>query len=849
MLVLTKKIIPLFILFSVVLSLHGPIPLGEKLSVGARVAHAQYPPDEAADFMAVGITPPSPSAVPLPQALDQASPQKSIFGWAFEKIGDAIIDGALALFEWLARIFFNTCGWFMMAMGAMFDFALGRSLNSELINNLGVINAGWTITRDVANMFFIFLLLYIAIQTILGLMGHQTKVLLRNIIIVALLINFSLFITKVVIDATNIFALAFLYKIETQIQDPNGTMTVSHSPTVAIQSGLKLQTLFLTNRNIADPSQKTVRGGEQIMVYLGGGVFMLIAGYVFLAGAMLFVIRLAVFIFCMIFAPLAFLGLVLPKMSVITHKWWDALLSNALVAPVFCFMMYLVVRIIRSQDLFDVTLATNANYAQAFVGTGSNWMIIYNFIFLISLLIGTLSVSRAVAGKTAGLAIDWAKKGTGVQAGAVGFAARHLIGRTAQAVKESKWAQESAQKTGLRKMMGSMTVRGANFLAKSSMDLRNAPVVGGMIGLGAGGGKGGYRAWRREKDDKIIKRAEELFPNNPLAQEQYIRDHTKQFPVLGQSRFDQKPGPYVAKEDQALKQKRESLDKEKTVLDAKTTLKAQAEAAEAYENAKREKERLEAERKRRPLTTDEERQLAAAAASIDESNKAIANALEKLTPRDVAGLGADILGKKHIQEQLTGAHLSAILAHDKEKGYDDPQLLNTMGRNILDSKNAVGRNTLRKLIGTNPGAFGIDLKKDIENFKDTYDTTTDPSTKADLLRNIGKLMGYMDPGDIKDWDEELLKHPTIAGSMTKQHLASIAAKQKNDGSLDDDTLETIARTIAVMGNRAAQAYIRGRRGDDVFARYAHMMPPPPEGGGAGGGPAGGGGAQQGGANP
>src|SRR3989344_1416303 len=81
----------------------------------------------------------------------------------------------------------------------------------DIANNysrITTINEAWSVIRDLANMSFIFVLLYAAIKTILGT-GSDTKNLIVKIIVVAILINFSLFFTKVVIDASNVLAIAF----------------------------------------------------------------------------------------------------------------------------------------------------------------------------------------------------------------------------------------------------------------------------------------------------------------------------------------------------------------------------------------------------------------------------------------------------------------------------------------------------------------------------------------------------------------------------------------------------------------------------------------------------------------
>ena len=61
---------------------------------------------------------------------------------------------------------------------------------------------------------FIFILLYAAISTILQYGNYQLKNVLAKIIIAALLINFSLMIGKMVIDASHILAWEFYNRID-----------------------------------------------------------------------------------------------------------------------------------------------------------------------------------------------------------------------------------------------------------------------------------------------------------------------------------------------------------------------------------------------------------------------------------------------------------------------------------------------------------------------------------------------------------------------------------------------------------------------------------------------------------
>jgi len=81
---------------------------------------------------------------------------------------------------------------------------------------MNVVQVGWTTLRDMANAFFILLLLWIALTIIFNLEDWGGKKLLIRIFLVALLINFSLVIVTTVFGFTNAIAYVFYQKM-----DPN----------------------------------------------------------------------------------------------------------------------------------------------------------------------------------------------------------------------------------------------------------------------------------------------------------------------------------------------------------------------------------------------------------------------------------------------------------------------------------------------------------------------------------------------------------------------------------------------------------------------------------------------------
>lgn len=408
------------------------------------------------------------------------SPILQAIGWAVEQI--------------VRVLFFIPAGLFMEGMAALMDHAIDLTINSDTYRRLAIIDTGWTVMRDFANLFFIFILLYIAIATILGIAGHNTMTMLRNVIITALLINFSLFFTQVVIDAGNIVAKGFYDSIVTKQGDQ-----LVRGPSTAIKEGLSIQTIF-------NPS-----GGdtwERAMVWAGGAILMLITGYVFFAGAIMMIIRSVKLIFYMIFSPVAFVGFLLPKTSGHAKGWWDGLLKETMIAPAFLIMLYLNTRIIQNKDLFKATSTQQADGLAKFIGGDISAVgIIYSFIVLIGLMIASLKVAEAVAGGTASAATSWAKKGTGVMAGAAitggAFAARQTIGRAGRMTMENERLKMMAEQGGIRGRIASTLRVMSDSAQRSSFDLRASKV--GAAGLGAtlgkaginsgkAGGKGGYEA-------------------------------------------------------------------------------------------------------------------------------------------------------------------------------------------------------------------------------------------------------------------------------------------------------------------------------------------------------------------
>ena len=251
--------------------------------------------------------------------------------------------------------------------GSVFDVAAAYSLSPQVIDatfgddiSTSFVEKGWGLIRNLSNIIFIFLLLYIGIKTVLGLGDWKKQVL--NIIIVALLINFSLFFTKIVIDASNLLALQFYNNIG------SGSATVAGSDGFAQITGFAPRSIS-TNLSDAISPQRLIQmdsyeawvsSGRNvytlIIVFLVAAVIQLALAFAFFSAAFLFIGRLIALWIIMITSPIAFIGIIFPQINkVASGKWVEQLTNQALVAPVFLFFIY-IVSFIAGSSLFKIAL-------------------------------------------------------------------------------------------------------------------------------------------------------------------------------------------------------------------------------------------------------------------------------------------------------------------------------------------------------------------------------------------------------------------------------------------------------------------------------------------------------------
>lgn len=280
---------------------------------------------------------------------------------------------------------------------------------------------------------------------ILGLGGHDSNKMIVWVIIMAMLINFSMFFTKVVIDASNIMALTIYNKIAISSQvaysaslspsftgvaekDIAGQLVGAFNITRMMDEGLlnKRVTVFGI---LSEPLREST--SLMIMIAIIAGAIMLFAAYAFFISGLSFLGRLVELWILIIFSPFAFMSYPVPKLSGVEgigwSNWSTKLLSSAFMAPVFMFFLYLIA--VMSKHPLTPKPTDTMEFMQVLI-----LILIPSLIFII-LLIKATDYAKKGSGQLGSMAMSSAKIAGGL---VLGGAALTAVGAAAAGRQGSK---------------------------------------------------------------------------------------------------------------------------------------------------------------------------------------------------------------------------------------------------------------------------------------------------------------------------------------------------------------------------------------------------------------------------
>ncbi len=344
--------------------------------------------------------------------------------------GKVLADGAVqkaieGFFSYLMMAimgFFATLVW---ASGLLLNYVSFQTVvqMSVMVKQIGAINAGWITFRDLANIVLIFLLLIIGISTILRVSGYRMKDLLARVIIIALLINFSLFFTNIVIDTSNLLATQFYYKsvgIDVKT-NPSVLEKLNAGGGIATRymKALSLTSLYGFDTNTGEISTNKLDLTNIFLIGIMASLLFIITAAVFFAAALMLISRFIILIFLMVVSPLAFVAMAIPSLKTLASKWWSALINNALFAPIFFLFTWFTLKIIEGDGFRQAiglvdssgTEVSSAKYSGLTTGDPGSIVILVNFLIVIGFTVASLVIAKQMSVFGASKATGWAQKG------------------------------------------------------------------------------------------------------------------------------------------------------------------------------------------------------------------------------------------------------------------------------------------------------------------------------------------------------------------------------------------------------------------------------------------------------
>jgi len=258
---------------------------------------------------------------------------------------------------------------------------------------------GWEIVRDLSNQFFSLILLAIAIGTILRVESYNVKKMLPKVIVMAVLVNFSLLISGLLIDAAQVVMMTFAagYK-----DSPGNLVALFNIADFVTGAGSQVG-------NNAD----TIEVGLLTSLILAL-VLMVVATITTLVMVVVMIMRVVMLWVLVILSPLAYIMAAFPQGQKYAQQWWQDFTKYLIIGPVFAFFLFLSFAIANSSGQIDHTTlgegvpainssgesAENVSTLTAIAHPDA----LMGFIIAIALLMGSLMVTQQLGVAGAGFA-------------------------------------------------------------------------------------------------------------------------------------------------------------------------------------------------------------------------------------------------------------------------------------------------------------------------------------------------------------------------------------------------------------------------------------------------------------
>jgi hypothetical protein len=267
--------------------------------------------------------------------------------------GDALFDFYKLLIYDLTAHIAAFSGWFL-------DFFLKHSIASSSYRT-GLIESGWEVIRDLVNIAFIFSLIMIAFEKVFGITKSNPNKRLIKTIVVALMMNFSLYGVYLIVDSSNILANLFYNRIIVEGQAPqnSGSDLINRLAENPKSISGALMSNFNPQKIVQMNGTGKLEGTQRFVLYSAAGLLNIAIFIVFFSVAFVFLSRTVGIMLLAVLTPLAVISMVIPGLEgrkyVGFDNWSKQFLGLSFTAPVFLFFLFIIIQF-ASKDGFISTV-------------------------------------------------------------------------------------------------------------------------------------------------------------------------------------------------------------------------------------------------------------------------------------------------------------------------------------------------------------------------------------------------------------------------------------------------------------------------------------------------------------
>ncbi|MEX1997364.1 MAG: hypothetical protein WEA04_01675 [Candidatus Andersenbacteria bacterium] len=300
-------------------------------------------------------------------------------------VGETVAGWAIDAIQTLLNFIAGLGLWVLARALELVQWTLGAN---QFITNPLVI-AGWPFIQGLANMGFILALLFIAFSTTLGIENMGARRMLPRLLLAAILINFSLIISGVIIDLTKVLMAIMATTLSLGGFSLNTVMAFLQQNSRL----LEITALPFDTEGLSAATLALVQIATTALL-----IWILAIAVIWLAIGL--IIRYVILVFLLIISPLAYLAFAFPNAGGLASRWWREFFKYVFYGPVALFFLLIAAQI---NSLGSIAL---------FGGSSSILQDLLLWALMVAMIFAAAIFSKQVGGTVGVMAVNFVNNRT-----------------------------------------------------------------------------------------------------------------------------------------------------------------------------------------------------------------------------------------------------------------------------------------------------------------------------------------------------------------------------------------------------------------------------------------------------